>query len=315
MIRLSAFVLTLAGGALALAQGTIQWQFDAKKAVAMAKSSNRPIIVYVEASNSGSGRRNNDDGRDDDTIRADTALRDPRVLRAVSSFVCLRLLSGRDREILPQFGLGAAASREMAFVSPDGDTLAPPLSSGGVGQVDSLLSRFSQVRENWGRKIFEKELKPIFDSKDSKPEDLQKALRVVVEMRIKTADTSVIALFARDPLDAATKTAALDTLTALSTKLSVEKLLELARKDDAAAKKALEKCSPAGAEFMLDELKDKDGKFDFNVYAAVTKICRIGETKPRTYFEKSRPESIDKELDRVRQIVRQQAQAWRDQND
>ncbi len=309
MRTLLATFSVLAAALAAHAQGTVQWQTDPRTAIAQAKATGKPLMVYVRASSS---ERSGDDDVDRDHQRS---FRDQRVLRIAASFIPLRLSASRDRAILGEFGLSQSASMEMAFVSPDGESLGPTLSAGGIGQPESLAKRLRQALDAYGTKIYQKELKPIIEDKDAKTDALRDALNRVAELGVRAADRDVIAVLERETLAPPVRNAALAALAALSTPASAKHLLKLAREDDATALKQLEKLTPIGAEPLLDEITDKDGNVDFVAYNAVARSCRVAAPKPKKFFENAAPAVAAKEVERVVGLARTAIQNWKRDNE
>lgn len=308
--RQAVSILIAFGAVQALAQGNLQWVRSADEAVKRAQAQKKPILVYVRLPDD---QRPETDDADRDIQRN---FRDPRIQKRATMFVPLLLTQSRqNRETITQFGLSATATMELAFVSPDGKPLAPPLATAGARQADSLLQRMGVAITAWGKMVYDAELKPVIADEKAEAAALQKAVRLTGELRVKAADTDLIKLLERENLPGGARTATLDALAALSSKAAIARLVELGRKNDTAAIKALEKATPAGAELLLDELKDKDGNFHYFVYSAITRICGIRDGKQKGYFDNSKPDFYEKELERVRGIVRQQAKVWRDENE
>jgi hypothetical protein len=302
-------LLALAPTSTALAQGTIQWLTDPRTAIQQAQASGRPMMVYVRASSS---ERSDEDDVDRDHQKS---FRDPRVLQIAASFVPLRLSASRDRQILGDFGLSQSASMEMAFVTPEGEPLGPTLSAGGIGQPDSLAKRLRQALDAYGVKIYNKELKPVLEDKDARPDAIKQALGRTADIGVRSADRDVSAILERDPLEASVKNAALTTLATLSTPTAAKALLKQARKEDAVAIKQLERLTPVGAEALLDELIDKDGKVDFIAYNAVVRAMRIAGPKPKKFFESASAEAVKKETERVRGLAKGVIEDWKKNNE
>jgi hypothetical protein len=310
MKRLALFLILATATSDALAQSNLQWIRSADDAVKRAQAQKKPILVYVRLPDD---QRPETDDADSDIQRN---FRDPRVQKRAQMFIPLLLTQSRqNREYITQFGLSATATMEMAFVAPDGKPLAPTLATAGARQAESLMQRLGVALTAWGKMIYDTELKPTITDEKAEAAAIQRAVKLTGELRVKTADADLLTLLERENLPAAARSATLDALAALSSKAAITRLVELGRKDDAAAIKALEKATPAGAELMLDELKDKDGNFYYFVYSAITRICGIKDAKQRGYFENSKPDFYEKELERVRGIVRQQAKVWRNENE
>ncbi len=308
LLSVQCAVLFLA--AVANAQGNMQWVRDAGEAVKRAKAQKKPILVYVRLPDD---QRPESDDADRDIQKN---FRDPAIQRRSSQFIPLLLTQNRqNREYIVQFGLSATSFMEMAFVSPEGKPLTQPIAQSGIRQAETLYQRMGAALAAWGKIIYDGELKPIITDEKSEAAAIQKAVKVVGELRVKEADADLIKLLERAEFPAAARNATLDALASLSSKAAIKKLSELARKEDAGAIKALDKTTPAGAELLLDEMKDSDGKFYYFAYSSAAKACGIRDAKPKGFFENSKPDFYEKELERVRTTVRQQAKTWRDQNE
>lgn len=197
---------------------------------------------------------------------------------------------------------------------PDGFILGR-LSAGGVAQTDSLVQKLTLVLQAHRKQLFEKEVKPKLENAEAKPDELKLALQLVGQFQMTVADGSVAGLLDREELTPAVRRLACDALAALSTKVAVTKLLKLSQAGDELATKALEKCTPVGAELMLVELRADAGPFDYPVYKAVTKICRIRRVKPARFFEKASARVQEQELERIRKLVTDAAQRWKAEHD
>lgn len=304
----SVLFLTLwLGMGVAVAQeSVIQWLTDPQPAIAEARRSYRPLMVYVLASSK---------DRDDKIENAQrAALADPRVTTLCQRFVPLKLSRSQHRDILQDFGLPESANMMMSFVSPDGEKLGD-LGASGVGQASSLAGKMRLVLQTYGKKLYDAEVKPALAKPDAKPDELKSALRMVTAFEMSAAEDSVLELLARPKLDAATKTLACEALAQLSSEKGVTGLLDLAHTGDKQAEKALEKCNPAGAEIMVAGLQKEGQPFDYVAYKAAAKICGIKNTKPEKYFETAKPQLRQQEIERVTRLVQEAAQRWKGMQD
>jgi len=302
--RWTTLLMLLVGGSLAAAQNDrINWGTDPREAVHAAQRYGRPLMVYVLASSQ---------NRDDDLERAQKrALSDARVLQRAKNYVPLRLSRSRHRNILKDFGLPTHANMMMSFVTPDGEVLGT-LGAQGVGQVDSLVQKLKLVFNTYRKKVYDGRVKPILDDADAKPADIKQALALIDEFEIDSADKDVVALLDRKRLSKVLRKQACGTLAALSTQTAVTKLLELVDAGDADATDALSKCTPPAAEMMLSKLEADAEAFNYAVYKAVTRICRIRSVKPARYFEKASERLKQSEVERVTRLVQMNAQRWRE---
>lgn len=305
MSRFLTLGLLLVTPGIALAQQGITWRTDPQPAVREAKATKRPLMVYVLAATR---------DRDDDVERGQRrALQDPRVLRLSRRFVPLRLSRSQHRDVLADFGLPQHANMMISFVSPDGKQLGQ-IGAGGVAQADSLVQKMVRVFEVYQKQLFDEEVRPTLKDQKAKPADVQRALALTREFRLTVADQAVVELLERPRLSAVLRKDAYRTLATLSTKVAVDKLLDLAWDGDADATDALSQCTPAGAELMLPDMQADAEYFPYPLYKAVTKICQIRKTKPERFFENASERLKQEEVERVQKLVRAAAQRWRSEN-
>lgn len=306
--RLIAGGLLLLMPALASAQNAaINWNRDPKSAIAQARKTDLPLMVYVLAS-----ERYRDDQIDREHGRT---FRDPRVQAKARYFIPLRLSRSQHREILGDFGFGQRANMEMSFVTPDGEQLGKA-SAGVIANNEQFARTLGEMFDRYARKLFNDKLKPKLEDEQARPNDQVIALRAIENLRIKMADDSVLKLLERERLAGSVRKQAYDTLAALATKKSVAALLELAREsEDRAALAALRKAPPPAAEELLPELKAATDEFDFVVYDTIAEICRIKDAKPARFFENYDEAARQEEIDRVSAIAKETADRWRVVND
>ncbi len=288
-------------------QDQIRWQTDPKPAVNEAQKTLRPLMVYVLA-----GSQYRDDKLERDQKRA---LSDPRVVHVAERFIPLKLSRSQHHDVLQQFGLSESANMEMSFVTSDGVTLGAPLSAGGVANADSLVQKMKLVLQEYGKKLYESHVGPVLTKEDAKPEELRNSLKIVQEFQLTAAVPPISDLLGQEKLDASVRTAALETLAVLSTKEAIAKLRPLVQAGDASARKALEKCTPVGAELLLADVQADADPFDYFTYKTATQvICKVQSIKAATFFEKGSARLKQDELERVRKLVAAEAERWRKRN-
>jgi hypothetical protein len=281
---------------------TIHWSLKVEEAVAQAQQAKRPLMFWVL------GRSDSRDGRlERDQKRV---FGDPLVVELSRRFVTVRLSRSRYRDLLEKWNLSPETNLEIVFVTPAGekiDTLAPQ----GVARPDTFARKMTLVFRHYRQQMFELEIKPKLESEETSEQDLRTALKLIAEFLILSADESVIKLLEREPLTAEVRDDVYDTLAALSTPASVDKLLERATRDHQASA-ALLRCTPDAAEQMLPALDGEDAELRLAVYHAVTRICRIRDVKNDRFWQ-GRIESLkQKEVERVRRIVTATAKRWRE---
>jgi hypothetical protein len=313
MVRLTSSLLLLWGAAWASAQsggGIIPWQSEPQRAIQMARSANRPLLVYVVPP----VRERVKEGSDKLENRQERAFKDLAVLKQARNFVPLKLMRGTYREANREFGFSEAAGYEIRFVTPDGHALGAVPSS-DVAVAETLAKRIAAAWEEFIRNVYQTQVKPILDKKDATSAELKSALKLVSDFRIVAAEKDVIELLDRERLDAGTRTSIDETLATLSTKDAVAKLLDRARAGDASATKALDKMTPEGAVLLLPELNPGADKFDYFVYRVVTKVAGVKNVKPEKYFQASEAVHKAEEVQRVSDAVKAAAEKWKAQND
>lgn len=303
---LSAVVLAAAVQAAWAQNNAIQWTTDIQTALNQARASNRPLLVYL------SGSERDDVGHlDRDQKRA---FKSARVLARAQRFVPLKLSRSTHRNQLRDFGFSETSIMELRFVTPDGEILGS-LGANGVAQESSLAQKLQAAYQDYGRKLYEKRDKATLEDENAKPNDVTAALKQIAQFGVQAADATVIKLFERQRLDAGVRKAALETLAALSSKPSVDKLLELARAGDKAAEKAMEKCTPVAAEMMVADLKPDTDPFDYLAYKTAGTICRVPQLKPERFFTNSNAKLKKDEVDRVLPLIRNAATQWKTENE
>jgi hypothetical protein len=304
MTRTSALLALLLGAAPALAQqAEVQWLDDPQQAVNEAKRSLRPLMVYVLASN-----KYRDDRLDH---RQKESLASPQVVRLSRQFVALRLSRSMSQDVLPKFGLSTSANMVMSFVTPGLQPLGD-ISADGIAQPDSLAQKLVLVLREYSKKVYEEEVKPVLDNAEAKSPDLKRAVLLVSYFHITVADKDLVSLADRPRLDRTLRGAVYDALASLSTKAAIDKLFELAVGEDSLAAKALEKCTPAGAEHLLDQLSVEN--FNYGVYKTVTRVCDIRNVKSAKFFQNAKELMKKREIDRVSELVREAARRWKEMN-
>lgn len=306
MVRIVMWLGCVLAAGPAFAQESVRWLAEPQQAVAEAQRSLRPLMVYVLASN-----KDRDPKLDHEQKRA---LADPQVIRLSNRFVPLRLSRSMHQDVLSSFGLSERANMEMSFVTPDGQVLGN-LSAGGVAQASSLANKLILVFQSYVKKLYDSSVKPVLENPESPPNDLRQAVQMAAAFHMTMADAALIELAEQPRLDATVRTAIYDTLASLSTKTAVQKLLAWARDGDARAANALGKCTPAGAEHLLDELSPEAEEVDYAVYKTVVGICNIRNIKPERFFVRGQPRLKQEEIERVTRLVRDAAQRWRESRD
>jgi hypothetical protein len=178
-----------------------------------------------------------------------------------------------------------------------------------VAQPITLARELRRILASYGGKLYSEELKPVLEDKSAQPAAIKKALDEIAKFSVAAADEAVINLLDRKELDPALKPRVYRTLAELSTKRSVETLLDAASRDEAAAE-ALQKCTPAAVEPLLAALNAAKPKQLIAAYDAIVQICAIENGKPADFWDKSSEESRAKEIQRVSQAAAACARQW-----
>ena len=300
-IAIGTAALLLAAQAVAQQSVALKWSLKVEESVARAKQTRQPLMFWVLGRSASR----------DDRIERDQkrAFSDPLVLELSSRFVTARLSRSRYRDLLEKWNLSSRTNLEIVFVTPDGDkidTLAPQ----GVRDPEVLARKMTLVYRHYRQVMFEQELKPKLEDEAASDEDLQRALKLIAQFVILSADQSVITLLERETLDSSVRKEVYETLATLSTSASVETLLEDAIGDEQAGA-ALAHCTPDAAERMLPGLEDEDPLVRLTVYHAVTRICKLRGVKSDRFWEGRNQVVKRKEIERVRRLVSTTAERWR----
>ncbi|MCZ6806735.1 MAG: hypothetical protein O7F08_07265, partial [Deltaproteobacteria bacterium] len=135
------------------------------------------------------------------------------------------------------------------------------------------------------------------------------SLRLVKKLELSQADKAIAKLLDRKKLAGAVRSAAYDTLAALSTERAVGELLDAALQDTNAVD-ALRLCTPAGAAALLPALELADRERLVLAYDAVVAICSIGEPKPTEFWRGGDETSQQAEIDRIKVRISTCVQSW-----
>jgi hypothetical protein len=298
-------LLLLPAESAAQSGGTaLQWMNDPAAAVELARRTRRPIMAYVVGSS-----RDRDSNIERDQRRT---FSDPAVVRASSRFVPLRMSRSQHRELLSDFGFTPSANMEISFVrvaEGKGERI-DGVAASGLTNTETFLQKMDLVWKEHRRRMYESDVRPILENSQSKPAELKAALQIVREFQILEADRALIALVGRDKLDPAIAGDAYHALAALSTKAGVERLVALSESDPRAAK-ALEDCTPEGAEHIVGLLQADAANFPVAAYRAACKIGGVRSVKEARWWERANPKMKQDEVERVREVVGRAAERWR----
>ncbi len=291
-----------AAAAAAQEQATIAWSRDVKQAVALARQTRRPLMFWVLGR---SGSRDHRTERDQKR-----AFRDPLVFALSKRFVPARLSRSRYREQLEEWDLSPRLNMDIVFVTPEGKRI-DVLSSQGARDPQVLARKMSLVFHAYRSDLFERELKPKFDDEKTPEQELRAALRLVRELVILPASSTVVKLLERPKHSAALRAELYDTLAVLSTQTTVTALLDEAASDPRAAQ-ALRRCVPSAVPVLLEALGSENQTLHLAVYHAVTRICHIRDVRPDRFWNGRIASLKRKEIERVRTLASQYARRWKE---
>ncbi len=299
---IAALVLLTLAAVPAGAQQGIRWGLNVSKGIAQAKKVKRPLMFWVLSSKS---------RRDDDVERDQRrAFADERVVNLSKRFVPVRLSRSQNPGLIKDWGLPRSTNLTIVFVTPSGekiDLIGPT----GVANAQSLAQKMSLVFRAYRRKLFSEQIQPKLVDPKTSLADLKTGLKWISEFTILDADKTIVTLLERPKLDASVRKGCLNILAQLSTRPAVDALVGLAAENDADAIKTLAKCTPLGAEYMLDQLDLENADLFVPIYQAVTKITRIKRPKPLGFWNGKNERIKNEEIQRVRKHVQIVARRWR----
>jgi hypothetical protein len=301
MRRYILVVAALLLAAPAAAQQGIRWGQDVQRGIKQAQAKNLPLMFWVVGR---SGDRDHDTERDQKR-----AFADPLVLDLSTRFVTVKMSRSRHRDLLQQWDISPRLNLWIVFVKPSGERISD-LSATGATHVESLAQKMSLVFRLYRTQLFQNEIKPKLDDEETPTSEVKRALTLIAEYTMLTADDSVIKLLERPNLPPELTTGAYNVLAALSTSKSVKKLLERAVIDKAAAV-ALTKCTPGAATQMLEAIGGPDADLHKIAYRAVAKVCKVRSAKPDRFWGGKNQRIKDKEIQRIKRIAEKRARDWK----
>lgn len=301
--------------ALALQQerSGLAWSGDVPAAIASAKQSRRPILMLVEGTRASSHRQHL--YSHNDIEQRENTLSDPRVARAARRYVpvTVQRTDSAYANMFVELGVGLHTPYRILVISPEGTKLGDFLIAPNPAELARDLARTFRA---YSRGLFATELKAKLEDPTLPDGELKTVLQVVGDLGIDQAEEGLIDVLERPQLDPAIRRLAYDGLGALSTKGAVEFLLgraATAEKADArAAADALARCTPAGAEHLLDALgtPEADARF-LAAYRAIVRICAVPAQKSDRFWQSDNEKVQSNEIARVRAFVTQSARKWK----
>lgn len=305
MSRIALAVMFVLAAPLAFAQTPIQWNSNLEEGVATSKRTLKPLLFYVPGD--GGDRRGN--------LRKmqDVAFSTPIVKDiATDRYVPVRLaMNSSNMQMMADMGAPTGYGLYLAAVTPGGKLIGL-IRPSEAAEVQSLVRSLTGLFRRYRSGLFEREFKPILENAEAPIGELERVLQLVREFIIVEADDAVADLLKRRNLPPGLQKDVYNTLSCLSTPRSISALFEAALTDKV-ADAALDSCTPGGAEFLLAELRPDEPERFHTAYQAVTRACRIPDARAATFWRDADAESQQKEIDRVSDLVRQRAAAWRQQ--
>jgi hypothetical protein len=291
----------------AWAQKAIRWNNDVAKAFEAARERDVPVLSYIK------GSTGDEDDIEDFERDHRKAFDDPRIIELAQRFICVQMSRSRHRDILKKWRLPDRANLHVVIADGKGDLL-DQLSPAEIANVNALGKTMSGAWRRFADALFKEKIEPILAAGDSKPKQLQDALKEIRSGLIVSADPAVRGLLDRAELDAKTRLDALKTIGELSTPDGVKLLLNLTVGGDKDALKALHGATPEGAEHLLDLIGSTETPgLGPAAYAAVCKICRIQGGKPDKFWEGDNATAQQKEIDRVKEAAAKVIERWKEE--
>ncbi len=297
--------LVLLTPAAAIGQsGSINWLRDAAQAAKQAEQTGKPIMFYVVS-------RQGDRPDEIETAQKES-FRNPIVVELSKRFVCSQLSRSRFPELLEKWGLPPRTNLEILFVTPQGEQVGAKLSPSDVASAKALAQRMANAFDQYRKQVFDKDLKPILESDESKPAEVKRVLNVVRQLTILSADVAVKKYAEREGIDDQLRQDAYDTLAVLSTPAAVDFLFTRGLEEPGLVK-TLAKCTPGAAARLADFVGGPDAAKSLLAYNAVTKICKIKDAKNDKFWDGDNQKALEREIDRVKNEVQRVAARWKEQ--
>ncbi len=295
------WVVVLAGvlgsAAAAVAQNPIQWQGNARGAIARAKEQQLPLMFWVS--------EQRDVGEDDELRDAEEdSFRDPTVVGlAHDLYIPVRITrTSRVNEELERLGLPTSHGLYVALVTPDGevlDTIGPM----EVANPEALSQRLRAGHRTYVSGLYEQEFAPVIRNPSAPKADVREAVRAVWRLKILSADSDIAALLTRSDLTDPERARLYSMLASFATGPSVEALLSAAAEGKKDAVTALARGEAGSLEFLLNELPGPDSAptpRQAAAYDAAARLARLPNPRPASFWEGATPEERTKAIDLLR---------------
>ncbi|UCC29634.1 MAG: hypothetical protein JSU86_15690 [Phycisphaerales bacterium] len=298
-------LLTEAITCAALMAQPVDWVTDVEEGMGKAKGLGVPVLFYLDTAEKDAA----DSGDAQERSFADGVV--STIVR--ERFVPVRLRKSATTEVmLKQLEAKEVTPFTVLVATPRGH-LVGTIPASQVAKPDTFADQLAAMFRKYRTSVFERNLKPTLEDQSAKADQLIEALKVIEELLIVEADSSVLQLLDRKQLSEDARERAYQTLAVLSTKPTVEALLAAAPGDEAAAA-ALSKCTPDAAEVLLPKLDPAKPDVAILVYKAVTRICKVDALKPELFMEDAPQEAQRQEIERVKRAVTQAAHRWREEH-
>ena len=284
----------------------IKWMDDSEAGVAAAQKSSLPILFLVLPPS---------DAPETVKDKAAAPFRDPAVARLVGDrFVAVRLSESRATERLLKRLNASNAGHGSAVIATPGGSKVDIIATDNAQDVQALAHNLAGAFGKYQAKVLADSVAPVLGNEEAKSDALLEALGLVKILDISEADDATAKLLDRKKLADAVRSAAYDTLAALSTEKAIAKLLDAGLQDQKAAD-ALRSCSPAGAAALLPALELADRDRLVLAYNAMVAICSIDEAKPAEFWQGDDKTSQKAEIERMKARVSACAESWRASRD
>ncbi len=283
----------------------VDWVTDVEEGMGKAKGLGVPVLFYLDTA---------EEDAEDSGDAQERSFTDGVVRTIVRErFVPVRLRKSAMTEmLLKQLEAKEATPYSIVVATPRGH-LVGTIRAGQVAKPDTLADQLTALFRKYRTGVFEGDLKPTLEDESAKADQLIEALRVIEKLLIVEADSTVVQLLDREQLSEDVRERAYQTLAVLSTKITVEALLAAAPGDEAAAA-ALSKCTPDAAEALLPKLDPAKPDVAILVYDTVTRICKVDAVKPELFAEDAPEEAQRQEIERVKRVVTEAAERWREEH-
>lgn len=282
---------------------TVQWMDDSEAGVAAAQKSSLPILFLVLPKA----------GEPSTTAQKSIeSFNDKAVIRWVTQrFIAVQLPQSTTAEVLLRRLDAPNAADGSAVIATPGGSGIGIIATDDVQDAQRLVKKLAETFKNYQTKVLADSVTPVLANGDAKTDDLLKSIRLVQDLELLEADKAIVELLDHKKLADTVRSAAYDTLAALSTKRAVGGLVDAALQDLKAVD-ALRLCTPAGAAALVAALKLDDRERLVLVYDAVITICSIDAAKPAEFWKSGNEASQTTEIDRIKVQVSNCVQSWRE---